>query len=213
MQRNVIISALWKHSNIEIQLGDDWEWSDDPDQDLYDAWNGWNSISTPDILNDIEFPTNWTKAGSVKSLFYPELDTIDQMDFLVTPTPEWQKIAASLPSWFGTLIIPSGEDPSSWAEKSSDEKLEAIGDYESSGINYQVYFDFYVCGVVTFALQIDEKEDVDPIETAKDQLDKFLEQDFRLRLEKALPTMDGDPNLDESIEIIAAPHWVMISAS
>lgn len=211
MQRNVILSALWKHSNIEIQLGDDWEWSDDPNQDLYDAWNGWNSNSTPDILNDIEFPSNWTKAGSVQSLFYPELDTIDQMDFLVTPTPEWQKIAASLPSWFGTLIIPSGEDPSAWAVKSSDEKLEAIGDYESSGINYQVYFDFYVCGAIT--LTLDENREADSVAAAKADVYKFLEQKFRSQLEKALPAMDGDPNLDESVEIIAAPHWVMFSAS
>lgn len=212
MQRNVIISALWKHSNIEIQLGDDWEWSDDPDQDLYDAWNGWNSSSTPDILNDIEFPSSWTKTGSVQSLFYPELDTIDQMDFLVTPTPEWQKIAASVPSWFGTLIIPSGEDPAAWAEKSSDEKLDAIGDYESSGVNYQVYFDFYVCGAITLTLQIDEKREADSIAAAKADVYKFLEQKFRSQLEKALPAMDGDPNLDESVEIIEAPHWVMFSA-
>lgn len=213
MQKNVIISALWKHSNIEIQLGDDLEWGDDPDQDLYDAWKDWNSNSTPDILNEIKFPSNWTKLGSVESLFYPDLDVIDQMDFVITPTQEWQKIAASLPSWFGTLIIPCGENPAAWTEKSSEEKLESIGDHESSGINYQVYFDFYVCGAITFALQIDEKEEADPIAAAKAQLNKFLDQDFRLQLEKALPTMDGDSNLDESIEIIAAPHWVMISAS
>lgn len=222
MITSCIISAIWRHSNIQINLSDDWYWSDDIDQDLHDAWEGWNLSSLPFILKNVEFPPNWVIGEVIESPYVPNPLDHESMELFLPPKPIWSKIASAFPSWFTDFIIPNQVDPIEWIEQSREEKLQTMGQAEGFSqvnddnwvsLNNTIYFDFYVSGAISVSIETFANTTKEATILAKQELEKFFDSNFEKKLSRALPNLHGDPNLDESIAVLEAPHWVMISKS
>lgn len=206
---------------MECQLGDDWEWGDDPLQDLIDAYgDGWVS-SGPAVLNNLSLPANWKAIECFPAAIDPsEFWDVDLSDYelIVDSTQYWKDIWQH-PKYAceSTLVIPFREDLNAFLNLSNIDMLENMGPAGMLLNSFNTnYFDFYVSGAAHIEISVNAETEELALKLAKDQLTSYLQDQFPNNLEmliQELSSRGGNPDFDETVDVLSAPNWVYLSKS
>jgi len=226
-------SLIWRHSNLEWQLSDDWEWGDYPSDDLYDAFSdmleNFGTGSTPDALEGIELPQNWKLESSTSAYFHEsdaELEKfkIEDLELVQASPLHWNRPEIRQFSSYGLLqplIVPNKFDPNEWVSLTPHQQLVQLGQIDgeapslrSDGVIFSalntIYMDFYICGQIEVTIAIEALDLTSAKKEARNQLNDFLENEIHSKVLSVLPEFDGDPGLDESVSVFLAPNWVYL---
>jgi len=213
------ISAIWRHANQQIQFSDDWEWSNDIDDDLACGFSELNFNTKPEIiLKNFRSPENWEIVAISGGAFNPDdfepasID-ISELAELIAPIVDWD-------TYYDTIIVPFRLDPNKWMQSDTLAKLIAMGQVgddstlRTDGVIATSfnsgYFDYYVNGCIELNIEVESDDKTEATELASKEIKKYLLNDFRSEIERLLPEMEGDLDFDESIQVFAAPNWVLI---
>jgi hypothetical protein len=227
----VVFSVIWRHSNLEWQLSEDWEWGDFPSDDLYDAFSdmleNFGTGSAPDALEGVELPENW-KLESTSSAYFNESDVelnkfdIEELELVQASPINWGRPEIRQFSSYGVLqplIVPNKFDPNEWVALTPHEQLAQLGQVDgeapllrSDGVIFSamdtIYMDFYVSGQLEIAISVEAPDLESAKNEARNQLDQFLKNKIHSEILSVLPEFDGDPGFDESVSVYLAPNWV-----
>ena len=217
---------VWKHSNVKFQFSDDWEWGDDPEQDLDDSIGNlpraWSMGTSPEALKDLKLPEQWAMISyggaaidaTEAELSSTENENLERFELIQDSTVPWER-----PSYEENTVVPFRFDPVRWAEIGADEKLEVLGvtpadGLRSDGVLFSTfdthYFDFYISGYIFVEINIDAPTRAAARDLASQELKVFIDSELVGALLNVLPKFTGDPNFDESIELYRIPNWVYL---